>query len=268
MHKLKQQVVPVLGNKLDITVNVAGSGKPIVFFHSAGGFYWDDFLDSLADHYTVYAPFFPGTVPGKPDELEQLDNLWDAVLAYDDLMDGLGLDQAIVIGHSFGGLLACEIAAQRREKINKLILIAPIGLWKESHPYTVADWCALSYDAILDVLFYDKNKPRALKRMMRPEADSEEAALWDRDFIWTIGCTAKLVWPIPDKGLKKRIHRVTADSLIVWGENDKLIPPTYANDFKQGIVKSEVFTLSECSHEPPIEQTEKLYAKVSEFLTA
>lgn len=134
MHKLKQQVVPVLGDKLEITVNVAGKGKPIVFFHSAGGFYWDDFLDGLADNYTVYAPFFPGTAPGKPDELEQLDNLWDAVLAYDDLMDGLGLDEATVIGHSFGGLLACEIAAQRREKINKLVLIAPIGLWKESHP--------------------------------------------------------------------------------------------------------------------------------------
>ena len=101
MHELRKQTVPTLGGRLEINVNVAGQGDPVVYLHSAGGFYWDDFLDSLADDHTVYAPYFPGTEPGVPDGIDQLDELWDAVLAYDDLLDGLGLESTKLIGHSF-----------------------------------------------------------------------------------------------------------------------------------------------------------------------
>ena len=121
MHNIESTTVSTLGGRLDIKVNVAGQGEPVVYLHSAGGFYWDDFLDSLADKYTVYAPYFPGTEPGVPDPIDQLDDLWDAVLAYDDMLDGLGLKNTKLIGHSFGGLMASELAAQRREGIDKLI---------------------------------------------------------------------------------------------------------------------------------------------------
>ena len=87
MHEVRTQSVSTLGGRLDIAVNIAGQGDPVVYLHSAGGFYWDDFLDGLADNHTVYAPYFPGTQPGVPDGIEQLDELWDAVLAYDDLLD-------------------------------------------------------------------------------------------------------------------------------------------------------------------------------------
>ena len=267
MANLTQKIVPVLGGKLSITVNISGSGPPIFFCHSAGGFYWDDFLENLSKDYTIYAPYFPGTAPGKPDEIEQLEHLWDAVLAYDDAIEELGLEQPIIMGHSFGGMLAAEIAAHRKKQTRKLILIAPIGLWKEEASYTVANWCALSFPEMKEVLFHDQSSPRVVKRMARPEEGTEEQALWDRDFIWTIGCTAKLIWPIPDKGLCKRIHRISAKSLIIWGENDKLISPSYANDFKHAIADSQVFTLPLCGHEPPLEQTEKLEVAVRNFLS-
>ncbi|MCZ6772612.1 MAG: alpha/beta hydrolase [Proteobacteria bacterium] len=267
MKKIRQKVVPVLGGALDITVNIAGKGKPLVFLHSAGGFYWDDFLDGLADHYKVYAPYFPGTAPGKPDELEQLDTMWDAVLAYDDMLDALKLKKIRLMGHSFGGLLATELAAQRPKSIEKLVLIAPIGLWREDAPYTVANWTALDFEGIMNVLFYDRNAPRVQRRMAVPE-DVEEAALWNRDFIWTIGCTAKLIWPIPDKGLKKRIHRVTAPSLVVWGENDKLIPPVYSEEFGKALPEADVFMIPQCGHEPALEQCELLQERVGSFLAA
>ena len=137
MKKPRTKVVPVLGGKLEITVNIAGQGKPLLYLHSAGGYYWDDFLDELSNHYKVYVPHFPGTAPGKPDEIDQIDNLWDAVLAYDDLLDGLNLKKVRLMGHSFGGLLAAELAAQRRKSIEKLVLIAPLGLWRDDAPYTV-----------------------------------------------------------------------------------------------------------------------------------
>lgn len=267
MNKLRTESVTVLGGSLDMTVNIAGSGAPLVFLHSAGGFYWDDFLDGLADRYTVYAPYFPGTEPGKPNEIDKVDNLWDVVLAYDDALNSLGLAKTHLIGHSFGGLLACELAAQRREAIEKLVLIAPIGLWRDDSPYTVANWCAVGPDEIMDVLFHRVDEPRVQARMAMPE-DEHEAALAQVQFIWTLGCTAKVIWPIPDKGLKKRIHRVSAPSLVVWGENDRLIPPAYAQEFGDKIPAAEVFMIPECGHEPPLEQTEVLSERVGAFLAA
>ena len=156
MAKPRKRVVSVLGGSLKMTVNVAGKGKPLLFLHSAGGFYWDDFLDELSEHYKVYAPHFPGTAPGRPNDIEKIDNLWDTVIAYEDLLDALKIKKCILMGHSFGGLLASELAAQRPKAILKLILIAPIGLWTEKAPYSVWNWCSPSFEEIMDVLFYDK----------------------------------------------------------------------------------------------------------------
>jgi pimeloyl-ACP methyl ester carboxylesterase len=267
MHEVRKQTVSTLGGRLDIKVNVAGSGDPLVYLHAAGGFYWDDFLDGLADRYTVYAPYFPGTEPGVPDGIDALDELWDAVLAYDDMLDGLGLERTKLIGHSFGGLLACELAAQRPQRIEKLVLIAPIGLYHQDHPYTCANWCALSFDQILDTVYFDASMPRVKKRMTAPD-DPHAAALWQRDFIWTLGCTGKLIWPIPDKGLNKRIHRISAPCLVVWGENDALIPTAYAEIFRKSIPGAELAWLAQCGHEPPLEQTEALRERVDVFFAA
>ena len=53
--------------------------------------------------------------------------------------------------------------------------------------------------------------------------DPDELALTLADSVWALGATGKFVWPIPDKGLKKRLHRITAPTLIVWGREDRLI---------------------------------------------
>lgn len=264
MKKLRKKIVPVLGGALEMTVNIAGSGPPLLYLHSAGGFVWDDFLDGLAEHYKVYAPHFPGTAPGRPNDIDKVDNLWDVVLAYDDLVSALGLKKFRLMGHSFGGMLAAELAAQRPDAVKGLVLIAPIGLWQEDAPYTCASWTALSFPEIMETLFHNPAHPRVVKRMT-PPADEDAAAMWTVNFIWTLGCTAKVIWPIPDKGLKKRIHRIAAPTLVVWGENDRLIPPVYAQSFHKAISDSQLLMLPACGHEPPLEQCEALLFGVQTF---
>lgn len=267
MKKPRKKIVPVLGGELEMTVNIAGQGKPVLYLHSAGGYYWDDFLDTLSDHYKVYVPHFPGTAPGRPNDIDKVDNLWDTVIAYEDLLDGLGLKKFRLIGHSFGGMLAAELAAQRPKAVEKLALMGPVGLWREDAPYSCADWCALGMEEILDVLFYDRNHPRVVRRMTPPSGKDAEA-LWTVNFIWTLGCTGKVIWPIPDKGLRKRIHRISAPTLVVWGENDRLIPPVYAEEFRRSIANAEVAMLPKCGHEPPLEQCEMLLSRVRTFFDA
>jgi pimeloyl-ACP methyl ester carboxylesterase len=267
MKKPQQQVVPVLGGALDITVNVAGEGAPLLYLHSAGGYYWDDFLDALAERYRVYVPHFPGTAPGRPNDIDRIDGLWDAVIAYEDLLDGLGLERFRLMGHSFGGMLAAELAAQRPRAVQHLVLIAPIGLWRADAPYTCADWCALTFDEIMQTLFHDRQHPRVLRRMTPPEGKDAEA-LWTVEFVWTLGCTGKVIWPIPDKGLRKRIHRVVAPTLVAWGADDRLIPPVYAEEFRRALPDAEVALLPQCGHEPPLEQCELLLSRVIDFFGA
>ncbi len=265
--KVETRKIKVLNGKLEMFVQVAGRGEPLVFLHAAAGLMWDEFLDELATRYTVYAPVFPGCYPDVPEAIDNIDDIWDAVLAYDDLLDGLGLESAFLMGHSFGGMLAAELAAQRRNRVRKLVLISPIGLWKESHPYTVMTWCGVSPQELPAVLFH-RLDPAPVQRMLTPPADQAQADEATLNFVWALGCTGKIVWPIPDKGLKKRIHRISAPTLIAWGEHDRLISSAYAGDFGKAIGGSEVFMIPDCGHEPPLEQLEMLSAKVHSFLAA
>jgi pimeloyl-ACP methyl ester carboxylesterase len=84
--------------------------------------------------------------------------------------------------------------------------------------------------------------------------------------VWALGCTGKFVWPIPDKGLHKRLHRLLAPTLIVWGENDALIPVGYAREFGARIARSRVEIVRDAGHIPQAEQMETTLALVRNFL--
>src|SRR5690348_1712947 len=119
-------------DRLTFQVKVAGSGEPLVFLHPAGGLTWNPFLDALAERFTVYAPFMPGT--GESSGIDQVRDLWDMVLGYYDLFDALGLDAPNVVGHSLGGMIGAELAANDQSRVSRLVLICPPGLWREDVP--------------------------------------------------------------------------------------------------------------------------------------
>ena len=61
---------------------------------------------------------------------------------------------------------------------------------------------------------------------------------------WAIGCTAKFVWPVPDRGLDRRLHRITAPTLVIWGKQDALVSSVYAEEFGSRIAGARA---SRCS---------------------
>jgi pimeloyl-ACP methyl ester carboxylesterase len=78
--------------------------------------------------------------------------------------------------------------------------------------------------------------------------------------------SGKFMWPIPDKGLKKRIHRVTVSTLLVWGTSDGMVPLAYAHAFNDLIPGSRLAILEEAGHLPMLEQPEEFRRTVLEFL--
>ena len=129
---LAERSLSVWDGHLHVHVKVAGIGPPVVYFHAAGGPLWDPFLDRLAERYTVFAPEYPGTSVGDQTAIESVDDLWDLVSIYDEVFEQLGLDSPVVMRQSFGGMIACEVAATFPRRASKLVLLDPAGLWTSS----------------------------------------------------------------------------------------------------------------------------------------
>lgn len=261
--QIQQRTVEVWNGRIKMRVRVSGEGPPLVYFHPSGGLVWDRFLSGLSERYTVYAPEFPGTSAGDPYAIHQVDDLWDVVLAYDELLQALELDRPVAVGQSFGGMLAAEIAATFPEAFSKLVLLDPIGLWRSDAP--VANWIAAAPQDLPAMLFKNPQSDAAQTMLAMPnDPDARIAAA--AGLVWALGCTGKFCWPIPDRGLHKRLHRVAAPTLIIWGEDDALAPAVYADEFHQRIANSEVARIPDCGHIPQVEQLKTTYDLVTRFL--
>lgn len=257
------ETLPIRHCDFEAKVRVGGTGSPVVYLHTAGGPRWDAFLDALAEHHTVYAPDHPGTGATDRDSIYKVETLWDLVLIYDEILDALELSSAGIVGSSFGGMMACELAAHRPERVEKMVLIDPIGLWRDDTP--VAPYMMLRQDKLIETLFSNLDAPQ-VKDFLAVPTDPKERAVAMADAIWAMGTTGKFVWPIPDKGLDKRLHRVTAPTLIVWGAEDRLISPVYAQEFANQIGNSRVELIDGAGHVPQWEQLEKVTPLVLKFL--
>jgi pimeloyl-ACP methyl ester carboxylesterase len=263
MAAIQERTLRVWAGQIQPRVKIAGDGPPLVFFHGAYGLTWDPFLDTLAQQYTVYAPEHPGTTPGDADAIKPLDNLWDLVLYYYDVLDQLGLDAPAVVGHSFGGMVAAEVAATNPQRVSRLVLLSPIGLWRDDAP--VLNWMTMAPDAMAKAVFFDPTGPLAQQVLALPE-EPEAQVEAQIQIAWTLACTGKFVWPIPDKGLKKRLYRITAPTLIVWGKQDGLVPPLYAQEFADRLVDARVAMVDQAAHVPHLEQLATVSGLVQRFL--
>jgi pimeloyl-ACP methyl ester carboxylesterase len=261
--EIRSETVTVWGGRLKLGVQVAGTGPAVVYLHPAAGLAWDPFLARLAERRTVYAPEFPGTSAADRQAVHAVEDVWDVVLCYEEALRALGLDRPAVLGQSFGGMLAAELAATFPKIFSRLVLLDPIGIWREDAP--IWNWMTAPPAELPARLFHDPSCPGA-QAMFTPPPDPDRAIAAQAGLVWALGCTGKFIWPIPDRGLAKRLHRVEAPTLVVWGENDRLIPAVYAEEFATRIRGSQVELIPGSGHVPQLEQPEKTWAAVSAFL--
>jgi pimeloyl-ACP methyl ester carboxylesterase len=251
--------------RIQTDVEISGGGPPLVYLHGPWGLAPDRaFIARLAGTHTVYAPRFPGTTSGDPEAVHLLEDWHDLVVYCGELLDRLQIHEpAIFVGHSFGGLLAAELAAAAPKSVAKLVLIDPIGLWRDEDP--VKNWMVLSEAERRPSLFADPKGDGAQKFFAIPSETAERVDVLSQ-FIWSQACTGKFVWPVPDRGLKRRIHRIAAPTLIVWGERDRIVVPTYAQEFAKRIPGSHVKLIDKAGHLPHLEQPEAVTETVLGFL--
>jgi pimeloyl-ACP methyl ester carboxylesterase len=223
----------------------AGQGTPLVFLHGAGGLMPDDrFFQALAGQFHVHAPLLPGY--GGSEGEDELKDMLDTTLHTGDVIDTLGLTGAALVGHSMGGMIAAELAALAPNDVSRLALIAPAGLWLDDHP--VEDLFAKLPFELPELLFHDVALGESL---LTAGLDLEDPAFLSEFLIGNarrLGMAGKLLFPIPDRGLSRRLHRIKARTLILWGASDRLISPVYGDAFAAAIPNSELEIVAEAGH--------------------
>jgi pimeloyl-ACP methyl ester carboxylesterase len=240
-----------------------GSGAPVLFLHGAGGLLGDNpFLDSLAQRYHVFAPEWPGYGESTGDEL--LEDMLDFALHGWDLVDALGLRQPHLIGHSMGGMIAAEMACLAPRDLSKLVLVGAAGLWLDEHP--IPDIFAMLPHEIAEALFVDPARGAAL---LTGGADLTDIEALKDFYVITqrrLAMAGKILFPIPNRRLSKRLYRLSAPTLVLWGAADRLIPAAYAAQWKTLIPGARVVTIDAAAHMLPWEQPKAFVDAVGTFL--
>ena len=240
-------------------VLIAGSGPALLFLHDHLGREWNGFLDALAENHTVYAPRHPGS--DEPDELQLLDGFADLALYYDDLLNALELDTAIVVGHSFGGMAAAEFAARCPARVSRLVLIDALGLWLDEKP--IEDISGVPQERVTTIL--SGSTALTAELLAQPEDPASIADFMVNRFL-AQAAVSHFIWPIPDRDLRRRLYRISMPTLVLWGEDDQYISAVYADEFAKGLPAAEVELIPGTGHMPHLEDTPAVVARIARFL--
>jgi pimeloyl-ACP methyl ester carboxylesterase len=241
----------------------AGSGAPLVFLHGAGGLFADNpFLDLLARRYHVFAPELPGYGESTGEEL--LEDMLDFTLHGWDVVDALGLSRPHLVGHSMGGMIAAEMVAIAPMAYDKLVLIAPAGLWLDEYP--IVDIFSLLPFEFPQYLFHDAEAGAAMMTGGLDFSDLEAIKTFLIGNSRRLGTAGKILFPIPNRRVSKRLYRVTNPALVVWGESDRLIPPVYARAWTDKLPDATLAYIEQAGHMAPYEQPEAVAAAITNFL--
>lgn len=210
---------------LQIEVQRRGSGRDLVWFHGLVGLApREPLLDELARSFTVHAPLWPG-FSSIENETEIEDMLEFALLGWD-LIDALGLERPHLIGHSFGAMIAAEMACLAPNDLDRLALIAPYGLWVDTDP--LPDPFATLPFELAELLFADPANAAALSTPGLDLSTDEGLAEFMIRNNRRLGTAGKIMFPIPNRRLSKRLYRLRATTGLFFGSDDALIRPGYA----------------------------------------
>ena len=237
----------------------AGSGAPLLYLHHMIGLAgFEPALGLLAESFDVIAPYAPGWGPTK-DQLADVDEgPLDLTLHQCDVLDVFGLESAHVVGVSVGAWMAAELAAIAPQRVDRLVLVNPLGLWLDGvggeDPFAQHPGCPSA------ILFGD---PDGRNKHLIEGRDTVDALV---DEVLSLRASAKFLWPIPDTGIKRRLPRIKAPTLVVTSDKDVVVPEAYGPAWQSAISDARLTTLHDAGHLAELDQPDAFARLVSEFL--
>jgi pimeloyl-ACP methyl ester carboxylesterase len=217
----------------------AGRGDPLVYFHGAGTFHGFDYVRDWTDRFRVFVPYHPGF--GESEDNPRIDSMHDYVLHYVDLFDQMGLQKLNLVGCSMGGRMAAEFAIEHGHRLEKLVLVCPAGLDVPEHP--TINLSAIPEAELFDYLIKDVE---AIRRFLPAGPDPQFGAMRAREgaAVGRILQNGSLVNP----KISSWLHRVHVPTLLLWGNEDRIIPVEQAETWATLLPKSTIRIVNNAGH--------------------
>jgi len=227
------------------------------------------FLDPLAEHGEIFAPSHPGfgNSPGPGD----LDTMYDLVHVYQSVLDATPAENVTLVGFSFGGWIAAEVAVSGHRKLDRLVLVDPVGI-------------KLGGREQRDIAHFFNTSPAELNRRAwhdparRPAGcyglgwhTAIDDAMTDQEMItlarnWDSLCIYAWRPHMYNPQLKNWLHRIQVPTLVVWGASDRIVTPDYGRAYANLIPGAEFAVIGEAGHHPELEQPQAFVDQVARFL--
>ena len=241
-----------------VRLHRAGRGKTVLFLHGAGGVpQWLPFFDLLVEHYQLLVPEHPGF--GGSDDPAWITSIGDLALFYLDLVEAAGLDDIHLIGNSLGGWLAAEILIRDRSRFKSLVQLAPAGLRKKGVP--CGDNFIWGPEEAIRNLYHDQSFADRILAL-NPSEEQFDVMLHNRFTVAKFGWQPR--WYDPN--LEKWLHRIKLPALVVWGDDDKIMPPACAALWQERLPDARLVRVEGCGHLPHVERAAFVADHVGKFL--
>jgi pimeloyl-ACP methyl ester carboxylesterase len=245
-------------------------GSPILLVHGVNPIPPQAaFLPLLAELGAVIAPSHPGF--GRSPRPDDFDTMYDLVRLYLAVLDDIAADDVTLIGFSFGGWIAAEVAVCRPRRLGRLVLVDPVGI-------------KLGGREERDIAHFFNTAPDELQRRAwhdpakRPtgafglgwqtqigEAGDDEIIALARD--WDALCLYAWRPHMYNPQLRHWLHRIAVPSLVLWGASDRIVTPDYGRAYASLIPGARFRLIERAGHHPELEQPAAFAAAVAEFLS-
>ena len=246
-------------NGFDVRAWRGGEGPPCLYLHGFEQHPGDaPFLNALAQTRRVLAPEHPGY--GSSSGVERLRDIHDMALYYRAVIEGWDVGPVDLVGHCLGGMFAAELAILAPHLVRNLVLIAPYGLWRDDCP--LPDPFVFTRDALAKAKWADTGR-HSEETSAFDAADGDSPATYRTINLTT---ATRFLWPIPDRGLSRRAPYLHAQTLVLFGEADALVPPTYSQIWADTLPAAQTQIISGSGHMPMFEAREATVEAINTFL--
>ena len=259
---MEEKFVEIDGNKIRY-LESGSSKKTLVLVHGLGASSerWQYVLPFFEKEFHVIVPDLIGFgYSDKPIADYTIDFFSNFLEKF---LKTLGIDKTSIIGSSLGGQIGAEFTCQNTDSVEKLVLVSPSGIMKHSTP---------ALDAyVMAALYPSDNSASNAFQMMSGNKNIDKKTI--KGFVMRMKLpNAKMAFMSTLLGLKdseiisEKLVSIKSPTLIVWGENDPVIPVKYAQSFVSGIDDCRFVKMKNCGHTPYVESPDKFYKIVSNFL--
>ena len=246
-------------NGIELEVLRRGAGIPVLLLHGMDTVPPQTrFLDMLGHDAEIIAPSSPGF--GNTKRPADFDTIYDLVRLYLAVLDELPYERVALLGLSFGGWLAAEIAVASCHRVSKLVLVDPVGI-KLGAPET---------REILDV--FNVNPAEVRRRSWHDPAKAPDYdAMSDEELVvharnWEALCLYAWHPYMYNPQLKHWLGRIRVPTLMLWGASDGVVTPDYGRAYSRLIPGARFELVDEAGHHPELEQPERFAGRVAAFL--